>query len=552
MNKLLLIAGLALALSGCADNPDETESTAAASGDHALDTITQEGIYAHLAYLADDTLEGREVGTPGYEMAAKYVAEQFAAIGLEPGGTEEWYQPVPLQSYMLDTESVAMTIHRDAGDTELVYRETFAAFGDKVREQTSVRAELVYVGFGVHAPEYGYTDYEGVDIEGKIAVLLGGGPSTIPGDELAYYSSSRTKATELVARGAIGAIALYSRHMEKSFPWERLAKTTGRKPGMAWVDLSGAANDYNPELLGVTILSPGAGAELFEGTPLGFEEARDAADASVVASVPLGIEATLSIRTEHDQLSSPNVIGVVRGTDPVLADEYVVFTAHLDHVGRGIEVDGDDIYNGMYDNALGTAIMIENARAIAASPPRRSVMFIALAAEERGLLGSDYFAHYPTVPTDSIVANVNMDMPLFLFPISDLVAFGAEHSSLRTVVDAAATAEGFALIPDPMPEEHLFRRSDQYSFVRKGVPAIYLDTSFGSTDPAIDGEAVVTEHLRTSYHQPSDDLSLPLHWDSAVRFTRANARMGWDIANDDARPTWNEGDFFGEMFAPTP
>ena len=552
MNKLLLIAGLALALSGCADNPDETESTAAASGDHALDTITQEGIYAHLAYLADDTLEGREVGTPGYEMAAKYVAEQFAAIGLEPGGTEEWYQPVPLQSYMLDTESVAMTIHRDAGDTELVYRETFAAFGDKVREQTSVRAELVYVGFGVHAPEYGYTDYEGVDIEGKIAVLLGGGPSTIPGDELAYYSSSRTKATELVARGAIGVIALYSRHMEKSFPWERLAKTTGRKPGMAWVDLSGAANDYNPELLGVTILSPGAGAELFEGTPIGFEEARDAADASVVASVPLGIEATLSIRTEHDQLSSPNVIGVVRGTDPVLADEYVVFTAHLDHVGRGIEVDGDDIYNGMYDNALGTAIMIENARAIAASPPRRSVMFIALAAEERGLLGSDYFAHYPTVPTDSIVANVNMDMPLFLFPISDLVAFGAEHSSLRTVVDAAATAEGFALIPDPMPEEHLFRRSDQYSFVRKGVPAIYLDTSFGSTDPAIDGEAVVTEHLRTSYHQPSDDLSLPLHWDSAVRFTRANARMGWDIANDDARPTWNEGDFFGEMFAPTP
>ena len=152
MNKLLLIAGLALALSGCADNPDETESTAAASGDHALDTITQEGIYAHLAYLADDALEGREVGTPGYEMAAKYVAEQFAAIGLVPGGTEEWYQPVPLQSYMLDTESVAMTIHRDAGDTELVYRETFAAFGDKVREQTSVRAELVYVGFGVHAP----------------------------------------------------------------------------------------------------------------------------------------------------------------------------------------------------------------------------------------------------------------------------------------------------------------------------------------------------------------------------------------------------------------
>ena len=553
MNKLLLVTGLALALCGCADSPDDTETTAVASGDDVLDTITQEGIYAHLAYLADDALEGREVGTPGYAMAAKYVAEQFAAFGLEPGGTEEWYQPVPLQSFQLDTESVAMTVHREAGDTELVYRETFTAFGDKVREQTSVRAELVYVGFGVHAPKHGYSDYEGIDVEGKIVVALTGGPSSIPGDELAYYSDSRTKAKEMVAHGAVGMIALYSRHMEKSYPWARLAENAGlNKPGMAWVDLSGAANGYHPEILGVAILSPAAAAELFEGAPIGFEEARDAADASVVASVPLGIEATLSIKTKIGQLSSPNVIGVVRGTDPELADEYVVFTAHLDHVGRGVAVDGDDIYNGMYDNALGTAIMIENARAIAASPPRRSVMFIALAAEERGLLGSDYFAHYPTVPTDSIVANVNMDMPLFLFPVTDLVAFGAEHSSLNAVADAAAVAEGFVLVPDPIPEENLFRRSDQYSFVRKGVPAIYLDTAYGSTDPAIDGEAVVTEHLQTHYHQPSDDLSRPLHWDSIVRFTRANARMGWDIANDDARPTWNEGDFFGELFAPTP
>ncbi len=327
---------------------------------------------------------------------------------------------------------------------------------------------------------------------------------------------------------------------------------TGRKPGMAWVDLSGAADGYFPEIQASVMLSPEAGAALLEGAPIGFEEARDVAEASVTASVPLGIEATLSIKTEHGQLSSPNVIGIVRGTDAELADEYVVFTAHLDHVGRGVEVDGDDIYNGMYDNALGAAIMIENARAIAASPPRRSVMFIALTAEERGLLGSDYFAHYPTVPTESIVANVNMDMPLFLFPVADLVAFGAEHSSLNAVVEAAATAEGFVLVPDPVPEEHLFRRSDQYSFVRKGIPAIYLDTSFGSTDPAIDGKAIVTEHLQKHYHQPSDDLSRPLHWDSVIRFTRANARMGWDIANNDARPTWNDGDFFGEMFAPTP
>ena len=176
-------------------------------------------------------------------------------------------------------------------------------------------------------------------------------------------------------------------------------------------------------------------------------------------------------------------------------------------------------------------------------------MFIALTAEERGLLGSDYFAHYPTVPVDSIVANVNIDMPLFLFPLADIVAFGAEHSSLGTIADAAATAEGFILTPDPIPEENIFARSDQYSFVRKGVPAIYLDSGFSSADPDVDGQAVATDHYHNHYHQPSDDLSRPIDWDSAVRFTRANARIGWAIANDDARPAWNEGDFFGDKFA---
>ncbi len=215
MNKLMLAAGLALALCGCADSPDDANA-AAVTNNSALDSISQDGIYAHLAYLADDALEGRMTGEPGYDMAAKYVADQFAAFGLGPGGTEGWYQPVPLQSYMLDTENVSMTIHRDAGDTGLVYRETFAALGDKVREQTSVRAELVYVGFGVHAPEYGYSDYDGIDVAGKIVVFLAGGPSSIPGDELAYYSANRTKAGEMVTRGAVGVIGLYSRHLEKN------------------------------------------------------------------------------------------------------------------------------------------------------------------------------------------------------------------------------------------------------------------------------------------------------------------------------------------------
>jgi hypothetical protein len=420
---------------------------------------------------------------------------------------------------------------------------------DKVREQNAVRAEVVYVGFGVHAPELGYSDYEGVDVDGKIIALFGGAPATFDHNERAFYSSGRTKIQEAVDRGAIGVITLWSRRMQRRMPWERYKKQTGTKPGMAWVNLTGQANDYFPEIEGAITLSPAAATELMAGTPISFEEALDATDASQAASTPLGFEMAIERRSLRESITSPNVIGLVEGTDPELKDEYVVYTAHLDHVGIGVEENGDDIYNGAYDNAMGVSLMLETARAIAANPPRRSVLFIALTAEERGLLGSDYFANYPTVPTGSMVANVNLDMPLFLSPVADLVAFGSEHSSLEAVVDAAAVAEGFTLSPDPFPEETLFIRSDQYSFVRKGIPAFFLMPGFGSLDPDVDGSALFDDHLQNHYHRPSDDLSRPVHWESARRFARANARVGMEVGNADQRPSWNEGDFFGDLFA---
>jgi hypothetical protein len=544
MNKTLATAGAALVLCACSENTDESMSI-----DRALSVITKDAIYAHLAYLADDALEGRLTGEPGFDKAAQYVADRFAEIGLEPGGDEGWYQQVPLQSYLIDTENVSLVVHRDTGDTEFTYRNDYVVYGDKVRAENSVRGELVYVGYGVHAPEFGYSDYGDIDVAGKILLRYAGGPDVIPGDERAFYGSSRDKSREMAARGAVGWIYLRSRLAQANSPWERLKKAAGKKPEMTWIDGSGTPDNYFPEILGAVSLSPAAATVLFDGSPISFEETLDAIEASTVASVPLGIEVTLARKTNHEQLSSPNVIGVIRGTDPELADEYVVYTAHLDHVGVGVEVDGDDIYNGMYDNAMGTAIMIETARALAAAPPRRSILFIALTGEERGLLGSDYFAHYPTVPTDSIVANVNIDMPLFIYPLADIIAFGAEHSSLGPLTDTAVAAEGFVLTPDPIPEESIFRRSDQYSFVRRGIPAIYLDPGYTSTDPDIDSVAMRTDHRHNHYHRPSDDLSRPIDWDSAVRFTRANARIGWGIANDDARPTWNEGDFFGDKFA---
>jgi Zn-dependent M28 family amino/carboxypeptidase len=204
----------------------------------------------------------------------------------------------------------------------------------------------------------------------------------------------------------------------------------------------------------------------------------------------------------------------------------------------------------MYDNAFGVSITIEMSRALASMlvPPRRSIMFVAVTGEEKGLLGSDYFAHYPTVPSSAIVASVNIDMPLFLFPMNTVVGYAAEHSSLEGLTASEAKKEGFELTPDPYPDEVYFIRSDQHSFVRQGIPSVYFAEGIGSSDPAVDGRAVQGEFFKVRYHHPSDDLSQPVDWETALRFTRAGARIGYRIAMEDQRPTWNDGDFFGDKF----
>ena len=514
----------------------------------ALDEISAANIRAHYEALAADAMTGRFAGTEGYTLAADYVAEQFAGLGLEPAGEEGWFQQVPLVSYRVDTETTTVYTHRDGVDASLTYREDYGMGGDKVRDSNSLREEVVYAGYGVHAPDLGYSDYAGVDVAGKIVAIFDGAPSSFPHNERAFYASGRTKAQEAVSRGAVGVIGLRSRLAEEQYPWERYKKEMGTRPGMAWVNLSGQANDYFPELGGSMVLSREAATALFDGSPLSFEAALDAIAANEIKSLPLGLEVSMARRTSHEEITSPNVVGLIRGSDPELRDEFVVFSAHLDGLGHGAPEDGDAIYNGAYDNAMGVALMIETARALALAPPRRSVLFVAVTAEERGLLGSDYFAHYPTVPSAAMVANVKLDMPLFLYPVADLIAFGAEHSSLEAPVRAAAEAEGFTLTPDPLPEETLFVRSDQYSFVRKGIPAIYLISGFNSTNEEIDGEAAFRQHLGNHYHRPSDDLELPVDWDSAERFARTKARIGYVIGNDDTRPSWNAGDFFGEKF----
>ncbi len=559
MNRLGSLIVLSVALTGAVscgrDQPAPASQAAGDTSPGALDqglaVIDSSHIEADLRFLADDAMMGRMTGTPQYDKAAAFVAKRFEDLGLQPGGEDGgWFQAVPMLARRIDVDSATVVFHQDGIEKAQRWKDDFVMDGDAVRPENNITAEVVFAGFGVHAPDMNYSDYDGVDVEGKIVAIFGGAPATFPHNERAYYSSGRVKAEEAVRRGAVGTIMLRSRIDQKRYTWKRLSENAGVRPGMSWINLSGEAANYFPELQGGAVLNVSSAEQLFSRSPISFEDALDAADAGKPLSTPLGVEATLARRTDHETIASPNVVGVLKGSDPQLADEYVVYTAHLDHVGTGVPIDGDTIYNGMYDNAMGSSLLLETARAFSAMPvpPKRSIIFLAVTGEERGLVGSDYYAHYPTVPADAIVADVNMDMPLFLFPVGDIIAFGAEHSSLQSVIGEVVTREGFALTPDPMPEEVIFIRSDQYSFVRQGVPSVFLVPGFTSADPAIDGEKLWKGFLQTYYHQPSDDLSRTIDWPSAVRFARANVRIGYAVAENPQRPTWNEGDFFGDRF----
>ncbi len=489
-------------------------------------------------------------GSRGYNESAQYVADKFAAMGLEPGGTEEWFQQVPFITRMLDVENSGVTLHKSTGDVDLEWAKDQIIYADRLRAENRIRGEVVFAGFGVHAPELGYSDFDEIDVSGKIVATFSGAPATFPSTERAYYSSGRTKAAELVRRGAIGQIGLMSRLAERLDPWENWTQNLGTQPGMSWIDESGKVADFHPELQGDAKFNRHSAEQLFEGSSLTFEEALNAAEEARPLSTALGIEVTMYCRAEHERITSPNVVGILRGRDPELANEYVVYSTHLDHLGTGAPVDGDSIYNGLYDNALGVAVTIEIARSFASLsvPPRRSIVFVAVTGEEEKLAGSDYFAHYPTVPSSAIIANINIDMPMFLFPMNTVTGYGAEHSSLEGLTTEEARKEGFEYIPDPFPDQVYFIRSDQYSFVRQGIPSVYLAEGIGSSDPAVDGRAVLDAFFAEHYHQPSDDLSQPIEWETALRFSRAGARIGYRIAMEDQRPTWNEGDFFGEKF----
>jgi len=324
-----------------------------------------------------------------------------------------------------------------------------------------------------------------------------------------------------------------------------------RLPALRTLAQQGQPLDTYPEIHGTIILSLAKGRELFKAANRDLDQIYKDAEADNGKSFELPITAKLHLVTEHKETSSPNVIGILMGSDPKLKDEYIVLSAHLDHLGIGTPVKGDSIYNGAYDNASGSAALMEIARAFSRLPtaPRRSLIFLNDTGEEKGLQGAYYFAFNPTVAVEKIVANINMDELNSFFPLKDVVGFGAEHTSMKADLDAAAKVVGYQVSPDPFPEETIFIRSDQFPFVRRGIPAIFVTPGLTSSDPKIDGKALYEDWLKNRYHSPQDDMSQPFDWKEGARLADLDFLIAQRVANAAQRPSWNKGDFFGQKFA---
>jgi len=537
---LVLCQVSAFAQTGASDFPPQ----------ELLRQIRPEAIRAHMEFLADDLLEGRGTGTRGFQLAANYVRAQFEEMGLKPGGMNgTYFQNIHFRKIELLRNQSSVTLRRDGSEQKLVMDKDFVMVGDPLRTETGAEAPVVFAGYGITAPKFKYDDYAGVDVRGKIVAALYGAPPSFPSAPGASYSETTIKLHNAAVHGAIGLLIIWGGRVEERTPFSQLVRFY-RQPTLRWLDAKGVPNDAEPAIRASARISSDVASAMLEGSGKSWKQVVATALESKPQAFPLKVTASIHVGSRFSEVESPNVAAILPGSDPALKAEYVVFTAHLDHLGIGDPVNGDDIYNGAGDNASGTAALIEIARTFSRMPqaPRRSLLFVAVTGEEEGLLGSDYYAHNPTVPVSQMAADVNMDEVSFLYDFRDIVPLGGEHSSLGAVAEDVARHMGLEVSPDPAPEEVYFVRSDQFSFVEQGVPSIYIGEGYKTVDPKLDGKKMQIDWESARYHQPSDDMSQPLDFDALVKGTRVDFAAGYEIAQQTQRPHWNKGDFF-EQFA---
>lgn len=525
-------------------------STSATAADQL--SVEPNRMRAHIEFLASDQLRGRKPGTPGYRIAAEYVAAQFMQLGLEPGGNEDtYYQAVPLREYALVKNSSMIELQNAGRNHSLEFDTDYVMWGSSTRDEDALEAPLVFVGYGVVSPQFDHDDYAGLDVKGKIVVTFAGKPKAWPTEEGAHLGSGREKKRHAAERGAVGMINVHTPRRDKVLPWDQMQKYA-RTPSMAWLDTNGIPDGVmKPVQISATMRGDSV-ERLFEGSAFNVEKMYAAdLDGGAILTGELPASVKISRKSTWHDFTSPNVAGIVRGAAPELSGEYLLYTAHLDHLGVLTSKTGEEeIHNGAMDNAAGVATMLEMARVLQAERRglKRSVMFLAVTGEEQGLLGAGYFAGNPTVPIRSLVANINLDMPVLTYSFADVIAFGAQHSDLQTFVEKAASQADIQLSPDPWPDEGLFTRSDHYKLVQQGVPAVYLATGIISRDPNQNAAEAWAHFRKNHYHRGSDNAELPIDYDAAAKFGEINVNIGREICNAPRAPRWNEGDFFGDLF----
>lgn len=510
----------------------------AARADDAPLTPAARQWWADIAAIADDANQGRLTGSPGYLRAARHVIARFRAEGLQPAGTRGFYQPIAFESQVVDQAASRMALVAADGrrDALTVGQDALIAAGG-ARRPAQIGAPLVFIGYGLHLPAQGYDDFADIDLKGKIAVVISGGPGTIPGSVKSNARFARAKI--LAQRGAVGLISLTT-PKQVEIPWARL-KLLSSQTGMYLAD---ARMRDTPDNFLLASLSPDQSERLFEGSGHSFADLAALADASAKVpgfALPLRLEA--SVAAGHQAITSPNLIARLPGRDPALKRQSVVISAHLDHLGVGEPIGGKAIYSGAMDDASGVASVLDIAHRLASGKrPRRSVLFVVVTAEEKGLLGSHYFARSPTVPANSIVADFNFDMALPFWPLKSVTAIGEGESTLGADAAAVAKAQGLALAPDPLPDRNTFIRTDLYSFVREGIPGLGFKFGFARDTPEF---AIEHDWRATHYHAPADDLNQPgVLKNEAARLDDYVAALVRRVADARARPQWRETSVF--------
>ena len=495
--------------------------------------------WAHVKFLADDSLEGRDTGSEGLRKAEAYAVEQFQKAGLEPAGTNGFYQPVLFNQYEVDESKSSLALAGGGKTTNLSFADDAFFSTRGTHASTQLTAPLVFIGYGLRIPEKNLDELASLDVKGKVVVLISGSPSEIPTALASHYQTVAERWKILRSAGAIGIISIPN-PASMDVPWTRISINRNH-PSM---DLADTAFNETEGLKVSVVFNPASAETLFAGSGHTFAEiAALAKDRGSLPHFPLSVSLEGRAEILTKKVESANIVGKLPGSDPKLRDEYVVLSAHIDHVGIGAPVNGDRIYNGAMDNGSGSAAVMDIAAEFKAHPEKlkRSILFLLVTGEEKGLLGSKYFAGRPTVPLTSIVADINMDMFLPIVPLKVLKILGLDESDLGTQAAAVAQSLGVKPIADPEPLRNSFVRSDQYSFIHKGVPSVAMDVGFELGTPE---QKIFKDWLTNRYHAPSDDVNQPVDLQAAALYEEIVSRLLIGTANATARPQWKSDSFF--------